>query len=63
MQGEIYLWNRFLVLNSAAGDLEVIHMCIGVHVVELSQDQGVRIVGWTRLGQRWGWLNATANGA
>ena len=43
MQGEIYLWYRLLVLNSAAGDLEVVHVCVGVHSVELSQDQEVRI--------------------
>ena len=44
MQGEIYLGYRFLVLNGAAGDLEVVERCVDVHAVELSQDQGVRVV-------------------
>ena len=52
MQGKIYLRYRLLVLDSATGDLEIIYVCVGVHPVELGQDQRVRIIEWARRGQR-----------
>ena len=41
MQCEIYLGYRLLVLHGAGGDLEVIFMCVTVHLFESSQAQGV----------------------
>ena len=63
MQCKIYLGYRLFVLNGAGGDVEVVPRCVDVHLVELREDEGVRFVEGTRLGQRWGWPNATANGA
>ena len=48
MQGEIYLWDRLLVLHGALSDLEVVPRYVDVHLGELSQDQRVRIIQRTR---------------